>query len=145
MQIVPWSPFRGLTKVEDQFNKMFNEGFPGDFWKLDVGGVDMYEEKGQLVVEASLPDFDEKDIEITAEGGYLEIKAEHSSETEKKERKYIVQERTSGSYFRRVMLPDGTKAEGAKATFEDGVLKVTMPTAELPEPKKIAIAGHAKK
>jgi HSP20 family protein len=145
MQITPWSPFRGLTKVENQFNKMLEGSFPGDFWGLDVGGVDMYEEKGQLIVEASLPDFDEKDIEITAEGGALVIKGEHTSESERKDRKYIVQERASGSYWRRVTLPEGAKAEDAKATFEDGVLKVTMPAASLPAPKKIAIAEHTKK
>lgn len=142
MHIIPYPPFRQLARVEDQFEKLFDKSFSGNLW-LDLPGVDMYEENGQLIVETNLPDYAEEDIQVTATGQTLEIKAEHKSETEKKHRKYITKQRSDRSYLRVIGLPEGAKADEAEASFEGGILKISMPTTKLPEPKKIAITAKA--
>ncbi len=139
MQIVRYAPFKGMDAIEDQFKDIFGEVFDRGFWQMELPATDMYEEDGKLMVEVDLPKFKEDEVEITVSADALEIKAQHEEDTEKKERKYVMRESTSGSFWRRITLPDNAKTDEAAADFTDGVLKVSMPLTDRPEPKKLSI------
>ena len=137
MQIVRYNPFRELRRMERDLDKFWG----GEFWPAftEQAALDLYTEDGKLVAEATLPNFAKDEIKATTDEGALEISAEHKEkEEEKGKRRYYLHE-SSNQYFRRVALPEGVKADKAKAEFKDGVLKVTMPYAAPKEAKAIEV------
>lgn len=135
--LISINPFAELEALQKQF-------FGDDWFTPDRGitipSTDVYTEGKQLVVEAHLPNFDEKDINISVDKGSLVIQAEKRQKEEDKGKKYMVRE-TSSSFYRRIVLPEQADPDNGTASLENGVLKVTVPFRELPEPKKIAISG----
>jgi len=100
--------------------------------------------KKNLVVEAHLPNFEQKDIDIQIDDGTLVISAERHEKEEDKKRKYVVRE-SSSSFYRRIQLPDRADANKIDAHLDDGVLSVTVPLMPLPEPKRIEVKSRTLK
>ena len=137
-------PFSGITGLHSQLDNMLN-----DFFSTSVpaaqsrAAMDIYtEDDKQLVTEVQAPGFTKDDIEVSVHNGILAIKGEkHEREEDKgKKRSYMVRESHS-SFYRSIALPKHADADNVGADFQDGVLKVTVPFKELPQPKKVAISG----
>ncbi len=138
--LVKWDPFAELSALQRQFF--------GDDWMSPLKGVnipttDVFTKDNDLVVEAHLPNFEQKDVNIEVENGALVIKAERHEKEEDKGKQYVVRE-SSSSFYRRIALPKRADADKIEAHLDDGVLKVSVPLAPLPEPKKIAISSKKK-
>ncbi len=142
--LTTWDPFRELDDMQDRMNRLFSRSLTGGTQWASLPSTDIYEEDGKLVVEAALPHFKEDEADAQIDGDRLEIKAEHSSEDEKKGRNYLRRESQSTSYYRQFVLPKDVAAGSANAHFEDGVLKVTFDRKELPKPKKLALGSGRK-
>lgn len=95
-------------------------------------------------MEAHLPNFEQKDINIEVENGALIISAERHEKDEDKGKQYVVRE-SSSSFYRHIALPKRADADQIEANLDDGVLKVSIPLTPLPEPKKVAISSSKKK
>ncbi len=96
---------------------------------------DIYEKDGKYHIEMDVPGFDKKDINIESDKGYLTIKAEHKMENEDKGKKYIRRERSYGKFTREFYLGD-IDSENIHAEFNNGVLKLEVPTLNKIETKK---------
>ena len=145
-----WRPFEALRK---EIDRVF-EDFGDDFWRRpfrSLAGferawpsrlaatppVDVSETDKAYEVTAELPGLDEKNIEVNVAHGGLTIKGEKKEEKEEKKKDYYVCERRYGSFERYFDLPEGVDADKIEATFNKGVLKVTLPkTAEAQKPAK---------
>jgi HSP20 family protein len=92
-----------------------------------VPSIDVRETETEFVIEAELPGMAEKDISVTLGNGVLTFKGEKKSEHEEKKDDYHVMERSYGSFQRSFRVADTIDADKAKAAFEKGVLKVTLP------------------
>jgi HSP20 family protein len=143
MDLVRWDPFREMVSLRDAMDRLVEGSFVGMPMRRREGpealALDVYETDSDLKVEASLPGFKPGDVDISVVGNTLNIKAETEREEEKKEGRYHYRERYYGSFQRSIPLSvdvDGNKAE---ATFEDGVLKLTMPKVEEAKPKRIEV------
>ena len=105
--------------------------------------VDIAETEKGLEITAELPGIDQKDIELDLTDGVLTLKAEHQEEREDKDEKkhYHLVERSRGSFMRRFAVPFEPDADKVDASFDKGVLKVTVPRSAAAEKsvKKIAI------
>lgn len=139
-QLTRFDPFAQLDALQKQFF--------GDDWLTPMRGVtipttDVYTDDNGLVVEAHLPNFEEKDISIQVENEALIIQAEKHEREEDKKKKYVVRE-SSSSFYRRIQLPDRADQGKIAAHLEDGILKVTIPLKALPEPKKITVSSPSK-
>jgi HSP20 family protein len=139
--LVKYDPFADLTTLQRQFF--------GDDWLSPLKGVnipttDVYTDENRLVVEAHLPNFEQKDVDIRVDNGSLVISAERHEKEEDKKRKYVVRE-SSSSFYRRIQLPERADADKIEAQLDEGVLKVNVPLTPLPEPKKVAISSRAGK
>ena len=135
-----WDPFGELIQMQDRTDRLLREGFGAtNMMRLEMPAIDVYEQDNKLIVEASLPNFDEKDIEVNLSDGGLEIKAEHSTESDTKERKYILHETTSGAFYRYINLPAGANVDDAKAIFENGMLRIDVPMEKKSQSKTLQI------
>lgn len=130
-----FDPFAGLDALR---RELLDNGL----WSTLRGRVpttDVYTEGDSgLVVEVHLPNFEEKDISVSVDSGALSIQAERHEREEDKSRKYVVRE-SSSSFFRSIDLPDHADDQKITAHYDHGVLKVTVPLAEITAPTKIEI------
>lgn len=144
MAITRWQPLRELTNLQYRMNKLF-EDFLGD--KVEVKqpspgwspAVDIYEEKDRIVLKADLPGVDEKDISLDVEGNRLTLKGERRLEREVKEENRLRLERSYGFFARSFSLPGTVDAEKIRASYNEGVLEVSIPKKDESKPKQIAI------
>jgi HSP20 family protein len=97
--------------------------------------LDVAEADNMLTVKAEIPGFTEKDIQISLEPRRLTITGKRETREEKKDKKTLYTERCSNEIFRVVDLPQEVdpSASGVKATYDQGVLTVTLP--EVPSAK----------
>lgn len=138
--LVRFDPFAGLDALR---RDLFDDGFFRNL-RGKLPTTDVYtEDDKELVIEAHLPNFDEKDITVNVDKGALVIQAERHEQEEDKKKKYVIRE-SSSSFYRSIALPEQAEEQQITADFDDGVLKVTVPLKELAAPTKIAVgSGHA--
>jgi len=143
MSITRWEPFSELVSLRDAMDRLFEESFirPSRLLGVAAGTVpiDMYQQDGNVVVKAPLPGVKPEDIDVTVVGDQLTIKGEMKQETEVKEEHVYRRERRFGAFSRTVTLPTSVDTSKASATFENGVLTLTLPMAEEAKPKGIKV------
>lgn len=138
------TPF-GNHREDNLFNYLDNieKQFFGDFPKASDFNfrTDIIERDGKYVLQAELPGFKKEDIKIDLNDDMLSISAEHSEETETKNKdSYIRKERKYGSFSRSFRVSD-VDIEKISASYKDGILELEMPKKEIPqkETKRIDI------
>lgn len=141
-KLMRYDPFAELNALQKQF---FGDDLLSPFKGVNIPTTDVYtDDNNQLVVEAHLPNFNEKDVNIEVDDGALIIQAARHEKEEDKSKKYVVRE-SSSSFYRRIQLPERADVEKVQAQLDDGILKVAVPLTPLPEPKKIAIESKSRK
>jgi len=137
MDIVPRRPFRDL----DDFFQDDDWFFPVFSRKSSDPEMDVYETKKEVIAEISLPNVNPDDIKVSVENDILLITGEMSEEKEDKEKSYWRKEIRRGSFQKATRLPAKVDEGKADATYEKGVLKITLPKAkdEKKERKEIKV------
>ncbi len=143
--LVRWDPFRDLTDFRNTIDRVFDRGYARP-WRVvtwENGGslfpVDVVDTEDAVEVTASLPGVKADDVDISITGKNLTIKGEAKAEEEVEEANYYRKERRFGSFQRTLRLPVRVEAEKAKATFENGVLKLELPKASDVKPQTIEV------
>ena len=102
--------------------------------------VDIREHEGDVIIVADLPGVEKDSVSIQLiNPRALEISCERNDEKEQKEEGFYMKERISGSMSRIVALPAETTNDGAKASFRNGVLEVTLKKIQPAASTRIAI------
>ena len=145
-----WDQSRGLTSLQDQVNRLFEDNFTRDrSGHADLATwappVDIYETENELVVKVDLPDLQEKDIDVRVENNMLTIRGERKFD-DVHEDNYLRVERAYGSFMRSFSLPNTVSSENIRAEYHNGVLSLHMAKLEESKPKqiKISISGDGK-
>ncbi|MBP8274920.1 MAG: Hsp20/alpha crystallin family protein [Acidobacteria bacterium] len=145
MTITRWSPIHDLASVEvDRLNRMFNSVFGGE--PLASGAwtpaVDIFEAPNHdLVVKAEVPAMKKEDIKVTVEQNVLTIEGERKFESDVNRDQYHRLERGFGSFRRSFTLPATLDASRVSASYQDGVLTVTLPQRAEAKPRQIEVNG----
>jgi HSP20 family protein len=144
-----WRPFEALRRQLDRFfdeaplQRRTGEMEPFNFmgWQ-GTPPVDFVERDNDYEVTAELPGLDQKDVEVTLSNGALVIHGEKKMEREEKNEGMFFSERRYGSFKRSFRLPENVDVDKIAASFDKGVLKVTLPKSghTKSEEKKIEIA-----
>lgn len=137
------SPFRGLSTLQDQINRVFNDAFErrGEESNLTTWApaVDIYETENELVVKADLPDVDPKDLDIRVENNILTIRGERKFERNVDQENYLRVERAYGTFSRSFALSNTVNTESIKAEYQNGVLTLHIPKREEAKPRQIKV------
>lgn len=146
----PSTPFSMVQRLSEDFDRLlanfgmtrggFSPILPGrGLWssfdtpgRLGAGGtwspqIDVIERDDKLVVRADLPGLRKEDVNIDVQDDALTIQGERRGEYEDTREGVFVSERSYGSFFRSIPLPEGVNADDINAKFSDGVLEITMP------------------
>jgi HSP20 family protein len=142
MTLVKYDPFSGLEfptglrLFEDTVSRLLSSPGTARPW---TPNVDIAETQNELVLKADVPGVDLKDIDIQFENGTLTVKGERKYEHEEEGEGYHRRERTFGSFMRCFALPDTVDPEKVKATYNNGVLTITLSKKEVAKPRSIKI------
>jgi HSP20 family protein len=141
-----WTPTGDVLR--DRLDRLFNQTF-GDFGTPQsseevsnrrwMPAVDIRESEDALTLLAELPGVKREDVAITLENNVLTIAGERKFERDVKEDSFHRIERAYGTFSRSFTLPSNVKFDKVEASFEDGVLRVTLPKVEEAKPRKIEI------
>jgi HSP20 family protein len=138
-----WEPARGLTTLQNQVNRLFNDSFRRTDEEASLSAwapaVDVYETEHELVVKADLPEADPKDLDIRVENNILTISGERKFEKKVNEENYLRVERSYGSFARSFTLANTVNPEAIKADYQNGVLTLSIPKREEAKPKQIKV------
>ena len=129
-----FDPFSAMrTEMDRVFDSFLGRSFGGlpalsraGWGQMLAPSIDLREADKEFVVEAELPGLDEKDVSVTLSNGVLTLKGEKKSEREEKKENYHLMERSYGSFHRSLQLGDAVDPDKVSATFDKGILKVTL-------------------
>lgn len=103
---------------------------------LTIPAVNISENKERFEVSLAAPGMKKDDFNIDVEGNTLTINAETKAEKEEKDERYTRKEYSYSSFSRSFTLPEGVNKDNIGASYENGVLKLSLPKTE--EAKKAA-------
>jgi HSP20 family protein len=149
--MAPWRPFRDLEDIERRFDDIFGRPFSPAWWNrwpVEERGwapaIEVIEKDDKYVVKAEIPGMKEDDIEVSVVGKTLTIKGERKTESEVKEENYHCCERSYGSFFRSIALPSDVDDSKTEASYEDGILEVSLQKIAEVKPKKVTVSAKKK-
>lgn len=141
--ITRWDPFRGLSTLQDEVNRLFDSTFKANGSSSTLTAwapaVDIYETENELVVKADLPDLVEKDIDVRVENNMLTIRGERKFDQTVKEDNFLRVERSYGAFSRSFSLPNTVDTEKIQASYKNGVLKVELPKRAESKPRQVKV------
>ncbi len=148
MTMMRWEPFRDLMSLRQAMDRLFEDSFvqPSRLWPGPGGGdiaLDVYQTANDVVIKAALPGVKPEQVDISITGDTITIKGELREEKEVKEKDYLLKEHRYGSFSRTVTVPVPVQSDKAEATFENGVLTLTLPKEEKVKPRQIKVKPKA--
>ncbi|MCD6528498.1 Hsp20/alpha crystallin family protein [bacterium] len=135
MPLIPWRPFHDLERWFEDWPEIWEWG---ERWLpripkvslMRTPRVDVYESNGDVVAEFELPGVDPKNIDVEVKDGMVKVEAKAEEKKEEKKKGYYRKELSRGYYKRVIPLPVDIKEDKATASYDNGVLKVTVPKVE---------------
>lgn len=136
MSVMRFDSFRDLDRMAEQLladagRRRQPQTFP----------MDAYRRGDRFFLHLDLPGVDADSIELTTEQNVLTIAAERRFENAKDDQ-IIISERPQGTFSRQLFLSDALDTENIDASYEDGVLTLSIPVAERAKPRRIQIASN---
>ena len=128
-----------MDRLFDSISSGFSSGFEQGYGRGGHGGalrgmqsfwsphIEMRERDGKLEIEADLPGMSRNDVHVEIEQDHIVIHGERSQQRENEQQGYYHSERSYGTFYRVISLPEGIDADSARATFRDGVLRIEVP------------------
>ena len=95
--------------------------------------MEIFTKENEFHVKLDVPGMKKEEVTVEVTEDHLVMRGERKQEKEEKKEGFFRSERSYGSFYRAVPLPEGVKAELAKATMHDGVLEITMPVTKVEE------------
>ena len=146
------NPFQMMRRFTRDMERLF-ENFQGfgspNFFMTDftpfrielenvewVPQIEVLQKNGQFMVRADLPGLTKDDVKVEVTDNLLTISGERKEEKEEKREGFYRSERSYGSFYRQIPLPEGVKTENAAAIFHNGVLEITIPAPAVATPTR---------
>ena len=139
-ELATWTPFDRLSSLRDLLDSAFQLASSSpDYTAGWAPALDVYEDDSKMTVQLEAAGMKKEDFDISLRDGVLTVSGERTFQGEKREGESLRSERSFGKFSRSITLPSPVNAEAVKATYEDGILTVTLPKAEEAKPKKIQV------
>jgi HSP20 family protein len=141
------TPFTFVRRFSEEMDRLFEDfglgrgvltpmldkaQLPRGLWSPQV---EMFERDNQIVLRADLPGLTKDDVKVELANDGITIEGERRNEHEEEREGLYRSERSYGKFYRRIPVPEGVNLENAQASFNNGVLEITMPAAK-PEARK---------
>ncbi|WP_406236382.1 Hsp20/alpha crystallin family protein [Nocardia sp. NBC_01009] len=104
--------------------------------------MDLFRAGDHYVLNADLPGVDPGSVDVSVDNGTLTLRAQRSTPSDEGVQ-WIASERFAGTFMRQLSLGENVDADKISATYNNGVLSVTIPIAEKAKPRRIEISGSS--
>jgi HSP20 family protein len=144
--VARWSALDRWSNLRDELNSFFDTPFSSGFGRtgqLFTGwspALDLYETGDHFVAVVELPGMRKDVIDISLHDGTLTISGDRKRESDNNGEAAQRTERYVGTFRRSIALPTRVDSSKVTATYDDGILKVTLPKAEDAKPKQIQVS-----
>ena len=139
------SPFGEMLSLRQAIDRLFEDSFVRPGSMAGEGdqplAIDVRSTADALLLDAALPGVKPEEVDISILGDTLTITARSAEAKSTDEDGYSYREIRRGTFTRSLTLPRGLKAEAATATFENGLLRLSIPKAEESKPRQIRISA----
>jgi HSP20 family protein len=149
MSMSRWDPFRPLTTLNDAVSQLMHEAVlrPG----FQFGGdapVNVWEQPDRYVIQMAIPGVKPGDVEVTCQQSTVTIKAHRETPfadqtttngTSTQQSGFLLAEFGGGDFTRSITLPKAFNADQLHASYDLGVLTISVPIAPEAQPKKVTI------
>jgi HSP20 family protein len=148
--ITRFDPFSEMVTLRQAMDRLFEDSFVSPLTLRSFNGeapgpaLDVHETSDELVVTAALPGLKAEDVDITITGQTLSIRGELKADEKVERDQYLYRERRFGSFQRQLQLPVRVQGDATTATFENGVLTLSIPKAEDVKPRQIQVKASPK-
>jgi HSP20 family protein len=134
----PWQSLRRLTNVLDEaFGTFPEEGRTVTAsW---YPACDVFEDKDAIKIVAEVPGVTPEDVKISLENNVLTIRGEKKQQAEERTERVHRYERSYGAFERTFVLPSSVDPERIEASYQNGILNVSVPKAERARPREIPV------
>ncbi len=135
-----------LMRFEDpfrEFDRLFQRVWDGGPRVGAAVPMDAYRHGDEVTVRFDLPGVEPDSIELTVERDVLSLTAERHWQPDEGDQ-VIVAERPQGRFRRQLFLGEGLDTDRIEASYEHGVLTLTVPVAEQAKPRKVEITSGGK-
>jgi HSP20 family protein len=132
-------PFALMRRMSEEMDRVFGEfGLNrGEGSKAGwTPAIEVSQAEGKYLIRAELPGVNAKDVKLEITDEAVVLQGERTSEREEKKGNVHLTERQYGHFYRAIPLPEGAKAEEARAKFENGLLEVSVPVQEQKEKRR---------
>jgi HSP20 family protein len=145
-RFVPFrSPLADMAVLQNRLNSIFSDFArpEGEQESLAMGSfippVDVYEDAHQLTLKLEVPGIKQEDLDVRLENQTLTVKGERKFEKDEKEENFHRIERRYGSFTRSFTLPQTVDPNSAKASYDNGVLAISLDKKEAAKPKQVKV------
>jgi HSP20 family protein len=145
-----YDPFSEMVTLRQAMDRLFEDSFVSPLTLRSFNGeapapaLDVHETGDEIVVTAALPGLKAEDVDITITGQTLSVRGEFKADEKIQRDQYLYRERRYGTFHRQLQLPVRVQGDRASATFEDGVLTLSIPKAEEVKPRQIQVKAAAR-
>jgi HSP20 family protein len=141
--VTAWHPVREFTQMQREMDRLFDRVRGVEREENDAShlmpAVDILERENDYTIKVELPGVDKKDVKITVLNDVMTIKGEKQQESEKKGENYHRVERSYGSFQRSFTMPSSVASDKIDASYDNGVLSISLPKLEEAKPKEIEV------
>ncbi len=140
-------PFQLISRLSDEMDRLFEgfgmgalsprsgqrgvtgqgQGGAQGVRQLWAPHIEVAERDGKLLIQADLPGVRKDDVNVQLEEDAVIIQGQRHQENTRSEQGFYHSERSYGSFYRMIPLPEGVNVDEANATFRDGVLHIELP------------------
>jgi len=138
--ITRWNPVRDVLSMREAMDRVFDDSFRSNQRQTDgvwLLPMDAYVTNDAIVIKADVPGLKADDLSVTLEGETLTIRGEIKAESD--QQKFLLRERPIGRFERILTINTPIDSAKVEAHFENGVLTLTLPKAEIAKPRQITI------
>ena len=140
--VTPSTPFTFMRRFATDMERLFEEfegfRFPSlfgrEFFPFTrefeyvgwVPEIEVLRKNGNFIVRADLPGMNKENVKVEITEKVLTLSGERKEEKEEEREGFYRSERSYGTFYRQIPLPEGAKTNTATAEFKDGVLEIVM-------------------
>ncbi|MDQ3234259.1 MAG: Hsp20/alpha crystallin family protein [Pseudobdellovibrionaceae bacterium] len=128
-----------LDSFFNEFDKSVGESRSGAKDTMLAPAVDVQEDEKGFLLSFDLPGFTKEDVNVEVIGNRLTVNGKRTREATAKDSKFHRIERNHGEFRRVFTLPENANGDSIEASYENGVLYLSIPKAEIERPKKVEI------
>lgn len=133
-----WHPFRDLVRLQNDLGRLFDQPLRAP-QASDGPAVNVWKNEHGSVVTSEIPGLDIANLEVSVTGDTVTIQGQKVSEEQATESRVQRRERAVGRFTRTLKVPYRIDASRTEASYQNGVLAVTLPVSEDDKRKQIPV------